>query len=96
MTAGVVTTLLIYISSGLLMAFVPSVAAGVVNLATVAIGSIASFISLYAVGQSAVDWKINSNLNSNMESKTEKVLKEVKFHEMQYDDVDPIDYSKLK
>jgi hypothetical protein len=78
MVVGIIVSLFVYITGGLVMAFVPEVAAGAVNLATVTIGSVASFISLYAVGQSAVDWKINSVTKANMVSVTDKNLNKEK------------------
>lgn len=43
-----------------LIASNPESATAIVNLMTVSLASVNGLISLYAIGQSAVDWKINS------------------------------------
>jgi dolichol kinase len=60
LTGVVATTVLSFAAMGLI-AHDPASASSVVNLVTVALASLNGCISLYALGQSAVDWKINSN-----------------------------------
>ncbi len=51
------------IFAGLSLYFIagnPESAVSIVNLMTVSLASVNGLISLYAIGQSAVDWKINT------------------------------------
>lgn len=72
---GCIITVLFTIMALLFIAFVPSVSASIVNLITVALASINGMISIYALGQSAVDWQIQSK-NKN-ENKSEFSRKEI-------------------
>jgi hypothetical protein len=57
---GVSFTTLFTIGALVFIWIVPSASAEIVNLMTIALASINGCISLYALGQSAVDWKIYS------------------------------------
>jgi hypothetical protein len=48
----------------------PQHSTSIVNLMTVALASVNSVIGVYALGQSAVDVKINSNRTTKQENKT--------------------------
>ena len=63
---GVSITTLFTIGALVFIWIVPTASAEIVNLMTVALASVNGCISLYALGQSAVDWKINSKkINSD-------------------------------
>ena len=90
--AGCVITIL-FVFSGLIgIVIVPQAASAIVNLMTVALASINGMISIYALGQSAVDWKINSYNKSSQENviedKEKRVVLEAQKFEMQYEDDD--------
>lgn len=57
---GVSITTLFTIGALVFIWIVPTASAEIVNLMTIALASVNGCISLYALGQSAVDWKINS------------------------------------
>lgn len=79
MIVGTATTILIYAAGIIAIMFVPKAATSITNLGTIALASMASVISLYAVGQSAVDWKLNSNTSTtqthNIEEKRQYEMK---------------------
>lgn len=84
-TAFVVATSITVIMSlvGLtVMAIVPTIAAAVVNLLTVSLATLNALVSLYCIGQSAVDWKVNSQNTNKQENKIEEIQK----FEMRYND----------
>lgn len=85
-TAFVVATIITVVMSliGLtVMALVPTIAAAVVNLLTVSLATLNALVSLYCIGQSAVDWKINSD---NRNSQENEIIEEIqKKFEMKYD-----------
>jgi len=57
---GVTLTTVFTIGALIFIWMVPTASADIVNLMTIALASVNGCISLYALGQSAVDWKINS------------------------------------
>jgi len=60
MILGVCVTILFTMTGLSMIYFKPDSAAASVNLISIALASINGCISLYAIGQSAVDWKLNS------------------------------------
>lgn len=56
--AGCCITSMFTLTALVVMICVPIVSSAVVNLITVALASINSAIGVYALGQSAVDWKV--------------------------------------
>lgn len=90
----------VFVFVGLIvMVLVPSASSAVVNLMTVALASINGMISLYCVGQSFVDWKINSNHNTTQDNKIidekKTLILKGKEHEFKYDDLGDIDWNKV-
>jgi len=57
MFIGVCFTIIFTITALIFIAFVPAVAPDIVNLITVSLATVNGLVSLYAIGQSAVDWK---------------------------------------
>ena len=96
---GVSITSLFVLVGLIAMVIIPSASSAVVNLMTVALASINGMISLYCVGQSFVDWKINSNHNTTQENKIiddkKTLVIEGKNHEFKYDDLDDLDWQKV-
>jgi hypothetical protein len=60
MFIGVIFTSIFTIASMVLIALVPSISVQIVELVSISLASINGLICLYALGQSAVDWKISS------------------------------------
>lgn len=82
LSVGVIMTVMFFIGSMITMVLRPEIANSIVSLTTVGIGSINAAISLYAVGQSAVDFRI-ANVSSTSSHETRKT--EFKKFEMKYD-----------
>jgi hypothetical protein len=85
----------------IIIALVPNVSSAVVNLMTVSLASLNSVIGIYALGQSVVDFKINSNHETIQENKISDqtktlVLEQGKKHEFNYDDLEKLDWGKVK
>jgi hypothetical protein len=59
---GVTFNLVFSIAGLIFIWLVPQSSADIVNLITVTLTTLNACISLYALGQSAVDWKINSKV----------------------------------
>ena len=57
---GITFTVIFTIAALIFIWLVPSASAEIVNLIVVALASVNGCISAYAIGQSAVDWKLNS------------------------------------
>ena len=68
MTIGLSLVFIFFISSLIVMLYKPEVASSIVSLTTTSIGVVGTIISVYAGGQAAVDWKINSDLFKNNEN----------------------------
>jgi hypothetical protein len=64
MFVGVCFTTVFTITGLVFIAIVPTASTDVVNLMTVALATVNGLVTLYAIGQSAVDWKINSSTES--------------------------------
>ena len=83
----------------IVIGLVPVVASAVVNLMTVSLASLNGVIGMYALGQSVVDFKINSNHNTTQENKIiddkKTLVIEGKNHEVKYDDFDDLDWQKV-
>lgn len=81
------------------IALIPSASSAIVNLLTVSLATINGMISIYCLGQSAVDFKINSNHNTTQENKIVDEKKTLvlkgKEHEFKYDDLDDLDWNKV-
>lgn len=77
----------------LVITLVPSVSSAVVNLMTVTLASVNGAISVYALGQSAVDWKIEAKSTS---SQTHQYNSELKNIEVEYDNETPINWEEFK
>jgi multisubunit Na+/H+ antiporter MnhG subunit len=92
LTVGATFTTLFTLIGLIIIALVPVASSAVVNLMTVSLASINGVIGLYAVGQSAVDWKVNSTHNTSQENKIveqrKKLILEAKDREMKYDGID--------
>jgi membrane protein YqaA with SNARE-associated domain len=67
----------------IIIAMVPTAASSVVNLMTVTLAAVNGAISMYSLGQSAVDWKINSSNKNELEH---SITEEYKRFEMQYEE----------
>jgi hypothetical protein len=89
MAIGVTATVLFTIAALAMIAVVPTASSSIVNLVTVALASLNGCISIYALGQSAVDWKINSTHNSDQENRIvdekQHIINETRKFEMQYE-----------
>lgn len=96
---GVTFTTIFIAISLIIIGLVPEASSAVVNLMTVGLASINGMISIYALGQSAVDFRINSNHNTVQENKieslTKKLILEAKGKEMKYDGLGDIDWNKV-
>ena len=57
---GITFTAIFTIAALVCIWLVPTASAEIVNLIVVALASVNGCISVYALGQSAVDWKLNS------------------------------------
>jgi len=83
----------------IIIAIVPVVSSSVVNLMTISLASLNGIIGLYCVGQSAVDWKINSSHETTQENKIveqkKHLITEAKNHEMKYEDMTQLDWDKV-
>ena len=64
LAVGTSLTTLFTIAALITIIAVPTVSAAVVSIITVSLASLNSVIGLYAIGQSAVDWRINSSARS--------------------------------
>ena len=64
LAVGTSLTTLFTIAALITIIAVPTVSAAVVSIITVSLASLNSVIGLYASGQSAVDWRINSSARS--------------------------------
>lgn len=95
LTIAVTFTTIFTTVSLLIIALIPSVSSAIVNLMTVCLAAINGAVSLYSVGQSAVDWKINSNSISSQLNSHETKKIEMKKLEVEYDDVPPIDWDNF-
>ena len=85
----------------IIIALVPNVSSAVVNLMTVSLASLNSVIGIYALGQSVVDFKINSNHETTQENKISDqtktlVLEQGKKHEFNYDNLEKLDWDKVE
>ena len=81
----------------LIIALVPAVSSAVVNLMTVTLASVNGAISIYALGQSAVDWKIEANVSSTQSSShevKETKISEYKEMEIEYEGEAPINWEE--
>lgn len=96
---GVSITSIFTILGLLVIGLVPSASSAVVNLMTISLASINGVMGLYVSGQSAVDWKINSNHNTTQENKIidekKTLVLKGREHEFEYDDIDGLDWSKV-
>ncbi len=79
----------------LIIALVPSVSSAVVNLMTVTLASVNGAISVYALGQSAVDWKIEAKIESSQSNQHITHIKQLKDMEIEYDGESPIDWDEF-
>lgn len=78
-----------------IMASNVAVASAVVNLLTVSLAGLSGLISIYVSGQSAVDWKIRSDHKTDHKTDIKKeTIEEHKDFEMQYDDLDDMDWNE--
>jgi len=96
---GVVFTTTFTALSLLVIALIPEVSSAVVNLITVSLAAMNGVVGMYALGQSVVDFKINSNHNTSAEtsfSTEKKIVEEHKSMEMQYDGEAPIDWKEYE
>jgi len=96
LSVGVTFTTLFTITGLVIMAIVPEIAASVTNLITVSLATINSVIGVYALGQSIVDYKINSSHQTTQQNNFNKsIIEEIKSKEMKYDGLENIDWSKI-
>ena len=83
----------------IVMTLVPEVSASVVNLITVSLASLNSVIGVYALGQSVVDYKINSVHNTTQENKrsedVRKLILETKDKEFKYEALEALNWDKI-
>jgi|AntRauTorckE6833_2_1112554.scaffolds.fasta_scaffold01063_4 hypothetical protein len=96
---GVVFTTTFTSLSLLVIALIPEVSSAVVNLITVSLAAMNGVVGMYALGQSVVDFKINSNHNTSAETSLsieKKIVEEHKSMEMQYDGEAPIDWKEYE
>ena len=88
--AGISFNALFAALSLFLIAGNPESATAIVNLMTVSLASVNGLISLYAIGQSAVDWKINPT-NANIAEQTSSI-EETKKLEVSYEGAESLNW----
>jgi hypothetical protein len=64
LAVGTTLTTLFTIAALITIIAVPAVSSAVVSIITVSLASLNSVIGLYAIGQSAVDWRLSSSARS--------------------------------
>lgn len=92
LAVGISFTSLFTLVSLIMIGMVPNASSSIVNLMTVSLAAVNGVIGLYTVGQSGVDWKINSQHNTTQETKTNEEIRRVliqegKEKEMKYDGI---------
>ena len=85
-----------------MIGLVPTAASAVVNLMTISLAAMNSVIGIYALGQSIVDFKINSEHGTKQSNSTNEEIRRLvvdggKKYEAKYDDIsDDLDWNKVK
>lgn len=102
LVVGVSFTSLFTLVSLVMIGIVPSASSAIVNLMTVSLAAVNGVIGLYTIGQSGVDWKINSDHKTNQSNSTNEEIRRMivdngKNYEVKYDDIsDDLDWNKVK
>lgn len=91
LVVGTAFTTIFTLFGMIVMIINPVIASAVVNILTVSLASMNGVIGVYALGQSAVDWSINSNHNTTQKNEIIderlKLENEMKDFEMKYDKI---------
>ena len=99
LVVGVIFTTIFTATALVVIALIPEVSSAVVNLITVSLAAMNGVVGMYALGQSVVDYKINSNHNTTQENKfsvEKNIIEEHKSMEMQYDGEAPINWNEYE
>ena len=79
MVVGTVITTVFTLLGLIFIAYNPSSSSAIVNLLTVSLATINGCIGMYAIGQSAVDWKINSSHGTSQANEVKEEVYTMKY-----------------
>jgi len=99
LAVGVSFTTLFTFLSLVMIGLFPNTSSAIVNLMTVSLAAMNSVIGIYALGQSVVDFKINSQHETSQENKkidyTKRLIDDVKSKEFKYKDLDKLNWDDI-